>query len=588
MSVVVALRSKNRAVAEVRHERRPGDDCCFVQSRNSPSTAEADPTPGISFALDQFNHIVRQRLQAIQLRKENEEQRRGWEQMTATDEALLLSVHHNQDQSLLPGFGRSCDDSSSESGEEFAGLLTGVDYENNVKETGYAFGVDGPVRESKPTRNKHEGLNAQEWWQEDEDKVEEFGCPVAASPATPSSAPKRPHGRSDRRHTNPPRLVRCEEDRDNHIPKDGWVEPNMNLNDPSLERLREGASNTGLKGLSVGGGGENLSDASWSSSDDGHDSTVRRGVVKHRGPAFHGLGGRIGTSPCGSDDDGMPPAASSAAAKAEAAGESAKGSGSPRELATTKESPKLDETAVGTTMGEQRRAHRATRAVVGSVGKAVPSPSPTTPRDGASFRRRRIREGENRRGPARQRPSKQENQDANKQESTAKEGSCEPSLNPRAAVETTPSEGPKQRPATDTTGSKHDVKGEKGGGFSPVSNGVPVSCGSPAPQSGGVSFGGGSLAGRRGSVGQRKQGAETSHPGCESVCIRDTWVRQPLVGGGKTIRKSGGDGGGKEARKDHGGPVTAATDGVPSCDDSWVVREFKARVEAARQQDDQA
>ena len=95
-----------------------------------------------------------------------------------------------------------------------------------------------------------------------------------------------------------------------------------------------------------------------------------------------------------------------------------------------------------------------------------------------------------------------------------------------------------------------------------------------------VCFGdGGLVAGAGGGfAGQRKGQLEMGQPkgGGGDTGARETWMHQSLLGGAHTERKNSGD------------PDTAAVgSGACSSDESWVVREFKARVEAARRQEEE-
>lgn len=537
--------------------------------------------------------------------------------MTASDEALLLRMGKNEDQYLPPESTRSGDCSSSESSsEELASapskLRTGAACGDDVKEeVGTALGLGATASESQ-TVLKREGFHSQKGGAEEEDKArdspkgvvaaqDESRCPTkgASTASRGRNASKRLHGRNARQQANPPTPAECEhEENGNTAQKDGSVEPNENTNVPATERLQEAGAGAGLLGLSGGGsggsggpggsGGGNLSDASWSSSEDGQASAVVEGIAKRRGrPAFHGVDDWVGTSPYGSDDDdddGKTRAASSAAKTAETAGESTKGPGSGWESATTKKTHKQLACVGGGTREEQRQTRRATRraASAGTAGRAgPPTPSPAASMDGTPFRR---------------------SNSELKQKNIVKEGSCGGlSLKLRAAVETMPSpDGPKQRPANSTTQPGNvNVKG--GGGFSTRSRNVPTPCGSRAvhtrqsAHSSSARFGGGSIAGWEGGVGRQQKGRpEMGQPGggAGDTATRETWRHQPLLGGGQSVRTSGsggsGSGGGnKEGRRGHGDPEpAAAVDGDCGSGESWVVREFKARVEAARRQEE--
>lgn len=527
--------------------------------------------------------------------------------MAATDEALLLSLRQNQRQPLPTEFNRCGDDNkriSSENSEELASSPRGgspdIGWGSDVKEACIGLRVGGAAGES-PTALKRAKFHSRSRGREEQDKdkghdnpkwvalEEDSRCPTEELSSPGGSASKRLDGRGATRRTNsPPKPAGHEdEENDNVVPKDGCVEQTENV----LEQRPEAGVGAGFLGVSGGdhggsgsSGGTNVSDASWSSSDDDQASAgVCQGIVKRRGPAFHGADDWIGTSPYGSDDECISRVGSSAANKAKTGGESTEGSGSGWEPTTTKKARRK----------EQRQVHCTSRT---ATGRAVSAPSPAASLDDTPFRGR-IREGQTR-GPKHQTSSKL-SQTACKPNSGVEEGSCGLSLKLRAAVEAMPSSaGPKQQSANNTSRQGNvNTKGAKGLGLSPTSKKAITPSGSRSEHARQSAHGSsvrqrkGSVTGREEGVGQQKGEPAVGQPGGggSDTATRETWMHQPLLlGGGQRARKrgsgSGGSGGGREERREHGDQDVAVAGGG-GCE-AWVVREFKARVEAARRQEE--
>lgn len=447
--------------------------------------------------------------------------------MAATDEALLLSIRQKQGQCTSLDANRGDDDSSCESDEEAVSSPTGlpmrvVDGNNDLK-AGNALGVGGAVNR-----------------------------PIASGPKV--GLKRRASG--------------CEDFRSQEGEQGAGT--GVGVSDSS------GGGGAGGSGSGGSGGGGNASDASWSSSDESCPPTVRDDVAtRPRGPAFHGVNRDWdGTSPYGSDDDGVSRAAFLSAGRAEAAEGSSKGPGTGSKLSPEKG------------RGQLRRTAREVR----SARKAAPAPSLAESSDGTSSGRS-IRAAA--RAPTRRMPSKPD-QAANKKRTVAvRRGLLRRSLpNPAAAAAETIllSQGEKHRPATNA----------RSNGATPTSKTPPQSCRGPRAVHGRQSAHDtsrcvgdamtNSLAAWEGGVARQKGRPEMGHPrgGGNDSGSRKTLAHQPL-GGGQSVTGSGvgGGSGGGEGRE-NGGHNRSAGGGVCGDDESWVVREFKARVEAARRQEVEA